>query len=176
MSTPRMPARRGLLPLAAVADRERRDGGPERVIRRKHPVIPVPVLARRWHEIGEPVEKLKRREIDDAPGRVDFRPRPRPTQVAALCQPSMSAAAAASRSCVRLNQRIRRHEDAVGDAGMEMHVTVEGRACPARRCYSRGQVVGPPYGQPEAAASPDGVAGLLFRQRLAWIAVGDSKH
>ena len=128
MSTPRMPARRGLLPLAAVADRERRDGGPERVIRRKHPVIPVPVLARRWHEIGEPVEKLKRREIDDAPGRVDFRPRPRPTQVAALCQPSMSAAAAASRSCVRLNQRIRRHEDAVGDAGMEMHVTVEGRA------------------------------------------------
>jgi hypothetical protein len=63
-----MPARRGLLPLADVADRERRDGGPERVIRRKHPVIPVPVLARRWHEIGEPVEKLKWREIDDATG------------------------------------------------------------------------------------------------------------
>jgi hypothetical protein len=42
------------------------------VIRRKNPVIPVPVLARRWHEIGEPVEKLKRRESDDATG-----PRPR---------------------------------------------------------------------------------------------------
>jgi hypothetical protein len=34
--------------------------------------MPVPLLARRWHEIGEPVEKLKRREIADAPG-----PRPR---------------------------------------------------------------------------------------------------
>jgi len=33
---------------------------------------PVPVLARRRHEIGEPVEKLKRREVDDAIG-----PRPR---------------------------------------------------------------------------------------------------
>jgi len=31
-------------------------------------VIPVPVLARRRHEIGEPVEKLKRREVDDAIG------------------------------------------------------------------------------------------------------------
>ena len=35
-------------------------------------MIPVPVLARRRHEIGEPVEKLKRREFDDAIG-----PRPR---------------------------------------------------------------------------------------------------
>ena len=35
--------------------RERRDGGPERVSRRKHPVIPVPVLPWRRHEIGEPV-------------------------------------------------------------------------------------------------------------------------
>ena len=33
---------------------------------------PVPVLARRRHEIAEPVEKLKRREVDDAIG-----PRPR---------------------------------------------------------------------------------------------------
>ena len=38
----------------------------------KHPVISVSVLARRRHEIGEPVEKLKRREVDDAIG-----PRPR---------------------------------------------------------------------------------------------------
>ena len=68
----REPVRRGLLPLADVADRERRDGGPERVIRRKHPVIPVPVLPWRRHEIGEPVKKLKRREVDHA-----VRPRPR---------------------------------------------------------------------------------------------------
>jgi hypothetical protein len=31
-------------------------------------VIPVPVLARRRHEIGEPVEELKRREFDAAIG------------------------------------------------------------------------------------------------------------
>jgi hypothetical protein len=45
----------------------RRDGGPELVIRRKDAVIPMPVLARRRHEIGEPVEELKRRELDDDP-------------------------------------------------------------------------------------------------------------
>ena len=54
----------------------RRDGGPERVVRRKDAVIPVPVLARRRHEVGEPVQKLKRelkrREVDD-----DARPGPR---------------------------------------------------------------------------------------------------
>jgi len=38
------------------------------VIRCKHPVIPVPVLPLRRHEIGEPVEELKRRELDDAIG------------------------------------------------------------------------------------------------------------
>ncbi len=55
------------------------------VIRCKHRVIPVPMLARRRHEIGEPVQELKRREFDDAvrPGRVDFRERPGPTQLAA---------------------------------------------------------------------------------------------
>jgi len=37
-------------------------------IPRKHPVIPVPVLPWRRDEIGEPVEKLKRRELDDAVG------------------------------------------------------------------------------------------------------------
>ena len=61
-------ARRGLLPLADVPDRKRRDGRPERVIRRKHPVIRVAVLPRRRHEIGQPIEKLTRREIDDAIG------------------------------------------------------------------------------------------------------------
>ena len=64
----REPVRLGLLPLADVADRECRDGGPERVIRRKHSVIPMPVLARRRDEIGEPVQKLKRGEFDDAAG------------------------------------------------------------------------------------------------------------
>jgi hypothetical protein len=56
----------GAGPSGRVADGQRRDGGAERVIRRKHPVIPVPVLARRRHEIGEPIEKLPRREINDA--------------------------------------------------------------------------------------------------------------
>ncbi len=67
----RMPARRGLLPLADVPDRERRDGGPELVIWRKDAWLSsrrqaMPVLARRRHEIGEPVEEIKRREFDDA--------------------------------------------------------------------------------------------------------------
>jgi hypothetical protein len=47
--------------------------GPELVIRGKHPVVAMPVLPRRRHEIGEPVEELKRRELDDAIG---SRPRP----------------------------------------------------------------------------------------------------
>jgi hypothetical protein len=63
-----VPARHGLLALADVPDRERRDGGPEPVIRRKDAVIPVPVLPRRRNEIREPVKKLKRRELDDAIG------------------------------------------------------------------------------------------------------------
>jgi hypothetical protein len=50
----------------------RRDGGPELVIQRKHPVVATPVLPRRRDEIGEPVEELKRQEVDDA-----VRPRPR---------------------------------------------------------------------------------------------------
>jgi len=41
-----MPAGHRLLALSDVPDRQRRDGPPELVIRRKHPVIPVPVLAR----------------------------------------------------------------------------------------------------------------------------------
>ncbi|MBM4013237.1 MAG: hypothetical protein FJ286_18070 [Planctomycetes bacterium] len=51
----------------------RRDGGPELVIGGKDawPVSSrqaMPVLVRRRHEIGEPVEELKRREFDDAIG------------------------------------------------------------------------------------------------------------
>ena len=78
----RMPASLGLLPLADVADGERRDGWPERVIRRKDAVISVPVLARRRHKVGEPVEKLKRRELDDAIG-----PRPGGLSAAARADP-----------------------------------------------------------------------------------------
>ena len=67
--------------------RQSRDGRPQRVIGREDAVIPVPVPPRLWDEIGEPIEELKRRELDDAagPGCVDFRFRPGPTQLAALC-------------------------------------------------------------------------------------------
>lgn len=58
----------------------------------KDAVIPMPVLARRRHEIGESVEKLKRREFYDVaragPAHADFRLRPGPTQLAALCRGS----------------------------------------------------------------------------------------
>jgi hypothetical protein len=42
----------------------------------------MPVLPRRRHEIGQAVQKLNRRELDDAigPGCVDFRERPGPTR------------------------------------------------------------------------------------------------
>ena len=67
-----MPAGSGVAPLADVADGERRNGFSQLVIRRKHPVVAMPVLPRRGHEIGQAVQKLKRREFDDAIG-----PRPR---------------------------------------------------------------------------------------------------
>ena len=60
----------GLAPLADVPDGECRDRAPQPVVRREYSVIPMPVLPRRWDEIGEPVQKLKRelkrRELDDA--------------------------------------------------------------------------------------------------------------
>jgi hypothetical protein len=51
---------RGISPLADIPDGECRDGGPELVIWGEHPVMPVPVLPRRWDQIREPVEELKR--------------------------------------------------------------------------------------------------------------------
>ena len=78
----RMPNGHSLAPLADVPDRQRRDGGPELVIRRKHPVVAMPVLPRRRDEIGEPVEELKRQEVDDA-----VRPRPRGLSRAARADP-----------------------------------------------------------------------------------------
>jgi hypothetical protein len=68
MSADRMPISRGIAPLADIPDREGGDGGPELVIRGEHPVIAMPVLPRRRHEVSEPVEKLRRRELDDAIG------------------------------------------------------------------------------------------------------------
>jgi hypothetical protein len=68
MSADRMPISRGIAPLADIPDREGRDGGPELVIRGEHPVIAMPVLPRRRHEIGQPVQEVTRREFDDAVG------------------------------------------------------------------------------------------------------------
>ena len=45
------------------------DGGPELVIRGEHPVIAMPVLPRRRHEVSEPVEELKGRKLDAAGAR-----------------------------------------------------------------------------------------------------------
>jgi len=65
----RMPARRGIAMLADIPDRERRDGGPELVIGCKQPMIPMPMLARRRHEIRKPVQKPNRRETQPARAR-----------------------------------------------------------------------------------------------------------
>ena len=63
-----MPISRGIAPLADIPDREGGDGGPELVIRGEHPVIAMPVLPRRRHEVSEPVEELKWGKLDDAAG------------------------------------------------------------------------------------------------------------
>jgi len=63
-----MPAGRGISPLADATDGQCRDGRAQRVIRRKHPVITMPVPSRRRDVIGEPVEEPKGREFDDAVG------------------------------------------------------------------------------------------------------------
>jgi len=66
-----MPTGRGISPLADIPDGQRRDGGPELVIRGEHPWLvssrrAVPVLPRRRHEIGQPFQEVTRREFDDA--------------------------------------------------------------------------------------------------------------
>ena len=63
-----VPAWRGTPLLADAPDRQRRDGRAQRVVRRKHPVIPVPVFARLRDQIRKPIQELKRRELDDAAG------------------------------------------------------------------------------------------------------------
>ena len=69
-----MPTGRSLAPLADIPDCQRHDGPPELVIGREYSWLvsrwqAMPGLPRWRHEIGEPVQKLKRRELDDAIGR-----------------------------------------------------------------------------------------------------------
>jgi len=68
VSADRVLAGHGLAPLADVVDGQRCDRLPELVVGREHAVIAMPVLPRRWHKISEPVQELKRRELDDAVG------------------------------------------------------------------------------------------------------------
>jgi hypothetical protein len=63
-----MPAGHGLARFADVPYCQRRDGPPELVVRREYSVIAVPVLPRRRDEIGQAVQKLEWRKLDDAIG------------------------------------------------------------------------------------------------------------
>ena len=63
MRIARMLTGTGIAPFADVPDGECRDGLPELVIRRTHPAVAMPVLARRRDEIGEPVEELLQARI-----------------------------------------------------------------------------------------------------------------
>ncbi len=47
-------ARRGIALLPDVADRQSREGFPQRVVRREDSVIAMPVPPRLWDEIGKP--------------------------------------------------------------------------------------------------------------------------
>ncbi len=48
--------------IADIPESECRESPPGLVIRREDAAVPMPMLLRRRHEIGEPVEELKRRE------------------------------------------------------------------------------------------------------------------
>jgi hypothetical protein len=52
--------------LAEIADRQRRDGWPEQVIRGKDAVVAVTMPSRRRHEVGHTIEKLEGLEFEDA--------------------------------------------------------------------------------------------------------------
>ena len=77
--SPQVAASRRLPTFAFVMSR---DGRPELVIRGEHPLIAMPVLPRRRHEIGQPVQEVKPREFDDAvnawPRGLAFAPRADP--------------------------------------------------------------------------------------------------
>ena len=68
MSADRMPTSRGIAPFTDIPDGEGRDGRPGLVIRGVNPVIPVLMFPRWRHEIGQPVQEVTRRELDDAAG------------------------------------------------------------------------------------------------------------
>ena len=68
MSADRIPTSRGISPLADIRDGEGRNGRPELVTRGEHPVMAMPVLPPRRHEVSEPVEELKWGKLDDAAG------------------------------------------------------------------------------------------------------------
>ena len=52
--------------MAEIADRQRRDGWPEQVIRGKDAVVAVTMPSRRRHEVGHTIEKLEGLEFEDA--------------------------------------------------------------------------------------------------------------
>ena len=64
----RMLARLRVSLLTDIPDGKRRHRLPQGVVRRKHPVIPMPVPPGRWDQRCQPVEKLKRRQLDDTTG------------------------------------------------------------------------------------------------------------
>ncbi len=57
---------RGRRNLPGVADRHRGYERPQRVMRREDAVVAMPMFSGWWHKIGEPVEQLVGREVDDA--------------------------------------------------------------------------------------------------------------
>jgi len=63
----RMPARRGIAPLADIPDGQCRKGFPEPMIRREHAVVAMPMLPRRRDQIGEPVQLTFRRQCHPWP-------------------------------------------------------------------------------------------------------------
>ena len=81
----RMSTSRGITPLADIRDGKSRGGRPELVIRGENPVIPVPVLPRRGTRSASRSKKSHGESSTTplASGRVDFRPRPELTQLAA---------------------------------------------------------------------------------------------
>jgi len=52
--------------IVEIADRHSGHSRPQRVIRCKHPVIPMPMLSRWRNECYQPIQKLKRAEVDNA--------------------------------------------------------------------------------------------------------------
>jgi len=161
MSADRVPISRGIAPLADIPDREGGDGGPELVIRGEHPWLvsrrqAMPVLPRRRHEIGQPVQEVTRREFDDAAGvrrDPDAGVNRKPTVLSSEhvggrigveeplhAEPPHNTTAhlLGERGQIGLGDRPGRqerrrpatgwHEDAVGRARMEMHMVIERRS------------------------------------------------